>query len=134
MATQSILTLHLAILIGLYEAAAGIAGLSGRIRWTDLIDEFDRSPALTFMTGFVVFAIGAAMVLVHTSWTDPLAIVVTLIGWAALAEGLLILVLPGPLLALFRPLVRFQRGISLAALLFGAVMLIAGLTGHVTTL
>jgi hypothetical protein len=130
METARVLTLHLALLIGLYETAAGIAGVSGRVRWTELLDEFDRSQALTFMTGFVVFALGATMVLVHSLWTDSLAAIVTLIGWAALIEGLLMLVLPGALLALSRPLVRYQRGISIAALLFGAFMLIAGLTGH----
>lgn len=129
MATASVLTLHLAILIGLYEGAAGLAGLTGQIRWTDLVAEFERSPALTFITGFVAFAIGGTMVLVHNHWTDPLAIVVSLVGWAALAEGLLVLVRPAALLTLARPFTRHQRAISVAALLFGAFMLVAGFTG-----
>ena len=57
MTTAIPLTLHLLVLIGLYELAAGIAGLTGRIDWLAMIDEFERSPALTFVTGFVAFAL-----------------------------------------------------------------------------
>ena len=126
MTTATVLTLHLAVLIGLYESAAGLAGLTNQLRWSEIVAEFDRSPALTFVTGFVAFAIGGTIVLIHNLWTDPLAIVVSLVGWAALAEGLLVLVRPSALLALARRFIRHQRAISIAALLFGTFMLVAG--------
>ena len=88
------LTLHLAVLIGLYELAAGIVSLSGRMDWTAMLDEFERSPGLTFVTGFVCFAIGGAMILGHNHWTDPLAVIVSLVGWIVTAEGLLIMAFP----------------------------------------
>ena len=128
------LTLQLAILIGLYELAAGIVSLSGRMDWTAMLDEFERSPALTFITGFVVFAIGGTLVLVHDHWTDPLAVIVSLIGWIVLAEGLLIMVAGRPLLLLFRPLVGYRRTIGAAASLFGVALILAGLTGRATAL
>lgn len=131
---SSLLTPQLAMLIGLYELAAGIAGLSGRLVWADLIDGFDRSPALTFVTGLVAFAIGGAMVMAHNLWAGPLAIIVSLIAWAALVEGLLLIAWPQPIMAMSRPLVRNQRAISLAAALFGAAMLAAGLYAFVDSL
>ena len=70
-----------------------------------MLDEFDRSPALTFVIGFMVFAIGGTLVLVHCLWTDFLAVIVSLMGWIALAEGLLLMIMPGPLLAFSRRLV-----------------------------
>jgi hypothetical protein len=132
MSTASALTLHLAILIGLYETAVGLGGLGGALRWTALIDEIERSPALTLLAGAIAFVIGGALVLAHNFWTDPLAIVVTLIGWVALAEGVIFLAVPGPFLALFRGIARYQRAISIAALLFGILILAAGLTGRAT--
>ncbi len=61
MDTISVLTLRLAEAIGVYLAAVGIGGLIRRDRWSTIIAEFERSPALTFVTGGVVFAIGAAI-------------------------------------------------------------------------
>jgi hypothetical protein len=124
------LTLHLLVIIGLYELAAGFAGLTNRISWPDMLDEFDRSPALSFMTGFMVYVLGAVVILVHCIWTDPLAIIVSLIAWLAAIEGLLIMAWPQPLLAFSRPLVRHQRVISILAMLFGIVLILLGLTGR----
>lgn len=130
MTTAIPLTLHLLVLIGLYDLAAGLAGLTGRIDWTAMIDEFDRSPSLAFVTGFVAFAIGGSIHLAHHHWTDIPAIIVSAIGWIAMIEGLLIMVWARPLLAFTRPLVRSQRAISILATLFGAALILLGLTGR----
>src|SRR4029453_17375641 len=69
MTTAIPLTLHLLVLIGLYEMAAGLAGFTGRIDWPAMLDEFERSPALTFVTGLAAFAIGAAIPPNTHPWT-----------------------------------------------------------------
>ena len=130
MTTAIPLTLHLLVLIGLYELAAGLAGLTGRISWSALLDEFERSPALTFITGFAAFAVGGTLILVHCLWTDLLAVIVSLIGWIALAEGLLLMIMPGPLIAFSRRLVGDQKLISLLAAAFGLALILLGLIGR----
>ncbi len=130
MTTAIPLTLHLLALIGLYELAAGIAGLTGRIDWRAMMEEFERSPSLAFVTGFVVFVIGGVMIMNHHHWTDPLAIIVSAIAWIALVEGLLIMIAARPLLIFFRPVVVNQRMISLFAAIFGIALIILGLTGR----
>jgi hypothetical protein len=130
MTTAIPLTLHLLVLIGLYELAAGIAGLTGTVSWRSLIDEFDRSPSLTFMTGFIVFVLGAITIIAHNIWTDVLAGIVSLLGWIAAAEGLLLMVVPGPLFALSRQLVINQRLVSLLAAAFGLILVLLGLIGR----
>ena len=130
MTTTIPLTLHLLVLIGLYELAAGVAGLTGRINWTEMLDEFERSPALTFVTGFAAFAIGGAIALSHDLWTDVPAGIVSAIGWIAIIEGLLLMAAPKSLLAFSRRLVRSQRAISLVAALFGAALILIGITGR----
>jgi hypothetical protein len=131
MITATVLTLHLAVLIGVYELAAGIAGLTGRINWAAMLDEFERSPALMFMTGFAAFVVGAAINLGHHHWTDLPAIIVSLIGWIAIVEGVMIMVCPKPLLAFSRRLVGNQKLISLLAVAFGLILIALGLTGRV---
>ena len=130
MTTAIPLTLHLLVLIGLYELAAGVAGFTGRIDWRAMMDEFERSPSLSFVTGFMVFVIGGVMVMSHHHWTDLLAIIVSLIAWIALIEGLTIMIVARPLLVFFRPVVANQRAISIFAALFGVILILLGLTGR----
>ena len=124
------LTLHILVLIGLYELAAGIAGLTGRIDWRAMTDEFMRSPSLSFVTGFMVFAIGGVMIMNHHHWTDLLAIIVSLVGWIALVEGILMMIAAKPLLIFFRPLIGSQRVVSLFAAAVGIILIVLGLTGR----
>ena len=130
MTTAIPLTLHLLVLIGLYDLAAGIAGLTGRISWAAMLDEFERSPALTFVTGFVAFILGGVVIIVHNIWTDPLAIIVSLVGWIAAIEGLLIMAFPDPLLAFSKRLVGNSRLVSAFAAVFGLLLILLGLTGR----
>ena len=130
MTTAIPLTLHLLVLIGLYELAAGIAGFTGRIDWREMTDEFVRSPSLSFVTGFMVFVIGGVMIMNHHHWTDLLAIIVSLVGWIALVEGILMMIASKSLLVFFRPFIGSQRAISLFAALLGIVLIVLGLTGR----
>jgi len=130
MTTAIPLTLHLLVLIGLYELAAGIAGITGRVEWKAMTDEFVRSPSLSFVTGFMTFAIGGVMIMNHHHWTDPLAIIVSVVGWIALVEGILMMIASRPLLIFFRPLIGSQRAVSLFAAAFGIILIALGLTGH----
>lgn len=120
----------LAVFIGLYMVAAGIGFLTGRGSYATLIDELRDNTALGYVTGAFVFALGAAMVAVHNLWTGPLAIVVSLVGWGALIEGVLMLAIRRTFLGLvkvvpFTPATMVPYGI--AAIVFGAVLLYAGL-------
>ena len=130
MTTAIPLTLELLVLIGIYELAAGIAGFTKCIDWPVMLDEFERSTALTFVTGFAAFAIGAAIHLNHAHWTDLLAIIVSAIGWLVMIEGVLIMACPKPLLRFSRPLVQNQRAMSIVAMLFGGALILLGLTGR----
>jgi uncharacterized protein YjeT (DUF2065 family) len=129
-ATATILTLHLAVLIGLYMIAVGIGGLTGNARWAELVEELERSPSLLWLVGAFAFAVGALVVTIHNRWTDPLAMIVTFAGWAALAEGLVLLAYPAAWLALARPMLRHVRAVAIASILLGALFLLAGLTGR----
>ena len=120
----------LAVFIGLYMVAAGIGLLTGRGSYATVIDDLRDNTALGYVTSVFVFVLGAVMVAVHNLWTDPLAIVVSLVGWGALIEGVL-------MLAIRRPFLNFVRVVpftaatmvpcGIAAIVLGAVLLYAGL-------
>jgi hypothetical protein len=120
----------IAAMIGLYMLAGGVGMLTDRDLWSRVIKEFAASPALGYLAGILAFAIGAAIVAAHNRWGTPLEIVVSLIGWAALVEGVLMLTLRRPFLGFFARLApsasaaRIIAGLIVAA---GAVLLYAAL-------
>lgn len=132
MDTISILTLRLSEAIGLYMIVVGIGGLIAPSRWRAMMDDLERSPGLVMALGFPVFVVGTALVLIHSIWTDPLAVIVSLIGYVALVEGALLLATPAPLLRIGRSAVQFTRVWAVISILLGILLFLAGLTGRAT--
>jgi len=92
MAETSQISAWIALFLGLYWLAAGVGELRGANGWWMMLKEFERSPALRFVTGFVTLAFGATVYLV-TPWRpdDWLSIAVSVTGGLHVALGLLIL-------------------------------------------
>lgn len=132
MDTISVLTLRLAEIIGLYMIVIGLGGLASPQRWRAIMDDLNRSPGLVVALGFAVFAVGATLVLVHSVWTDPLSVIVSLIGYVALIEGATLLAVPGPLIRIGHWSTGFIRTWALIALILGLLLFLAGLTGRAT--
>jgi hypothetical protein len=132
MDTMSVLTLRLAEILGLYMIVIGLGGLASPQRWRAVMDDLNRSPGLVVALGFAVFAVGGTLVLIHSIWTDPLAIIVSLIGYIALIEGATLLAVPGPLICIGHWSIRFIRIWAIVALVLGLLLFLAGLTGRAT--
>lgn len=130
--TSTVLTLSLAKAMGVYMIAGGLSGLISRERWAKILEDFRNNASLTYMSGVFVFVMGVAIILAHNIWTDPLAIVVSLIGWVAAIEGLVLIAWPDPLLkwafSLMRP--GAVRVWAVAIIIVGAVLLLLGVTGR----
>ncbi|KKW93514.1 DUF2065 family protein [Sphingobium chungbukense] len=130
----SVLTLRLAELIGLYMIVVGIGGLGAPLRWRQMMDDLEHSPALVMELGFSVFAVGAALVLIHSIWRDPLSVIVSAIGHVVLIEGALLLAVPAPLLRIGRWSLNFTRAWAIVSIVFGILLFLAGLTGRATVI
>ncbi len=130
MTTVSTLTLWLAQAIGLYLILIGLAGLANPRRWQAVIEEVRASPALQLIGGVLAFALGATIAILHSLLTDPLAIAVTLFGWAAMLKGALLVAVPGPLMRFAAASLGFVRLWSIALLILGLLIGISGLLGH----
>jgi uncharacterized protein YjeT (DUF2065 family) len=130
MAASIGVTNTIAALYGLYLVAAGIGlardpGLANRIMRV-LLDE----PAISYLTGILALALGGTIVAVHNQWTGVVPVIVSLLGWAVLLEGVLMLAMPGAFIRFFARLNftdAFVRAASLAAILCGAILLYVAL-------
>jgi uncharacterized protein YjeT (DUF2065 family) len=132
MDTARILTLCIAEAFGLYLIAIGAGALIAPDRWRAIGDEMERSPGLTLVMGLLSFAIGALILGVHHSLTDPLAIIITAAGAIATVEGLLLIAVPQALIAFGRPFFARPRPWAIVAVMLGIALLVAGFTGHAT--
>lgn len=135
MDTFSLLTLQLAKAYGLFVIAAGLCGLFAPDRWRLVIDDFRKSPALTYLSAVLVFGLGVALVMAHNLWADPLAVLVSMFGWIALVEGALLMAVPDAFLRLAGATVSTHgrtRTWAVLALVFGVALLVAGILGRAT--
>ena len=129
MITTLPLTLYLAQAIALYLILIGLSALARPDRWRAIMDEFAASPALALVTGVFTFILGATLIYLHCILTDPLAIIVTAVGWIALLEGALLIVVPHLLVRVGHWSLRFTRVWAIVAIILGLFLGYAGLTG-----
>lgn len=85
------ITNTLASLIGLYFVAAGAGLLVDRNAIPTLLSEMKDQAFLGYIAGILAFAIGGTIVAIHNDWSGLIAGFVSLFGWIALIEGVLML-------------------------------------------
>lgn len=115
----------LAALLGLYFIAAGIGFLRDRSVVATMFQGLKTQPMLGYLGGLIAFSIGGAMVAVHNDWSTWLASFVSLVGWAALIEGVLLLAVRDWFMGLFDGLLTSDsllKGLGLATVAAGAVL------------
>lgn len=105
MAETADISAWIALFVGLYSLAAAVAELRSPGSWAAMLDGFEKSEGLRFLTGIVTLSLGAAIYLVNP-WNpaDWLSILVTAIGGGMALEGVVIL-------AFGRPFLHFANAI-----------------------
>lgn len=120
----------LATWMGLYMVAAGAGLLVDRNLYANVIGELRDGASLGYLAAIVVFVIGAAVVSLHNEWNGPWAVVVSLIGWGALIEGLALLAFRRAFLSAFEAIDfagRTALVFALFAILLGAFLLLGAI-------
>lgn len=81
-------------IIALTYISFGIAVLREKAVFSQFIADFEKSPALIFLTGFIALIIGMLLVEHHNVWAKNWTVLITLIGWASLLKGIMLLAFP----------------------------------------
>lgn len=117
-------TSFLGRLIGLYCILAAFAMLLRGPAMVDTVTLLLRDAPLIFVLGVATVFAGLAMVLAHNVWSGgAFAVIVTLVGWATLIKGLLLMVLtPDAEAAIFLKGLHYQEFFHL----YAAISLAAG--------
>lgn len=88
------ITLFLAQIMGVYFLVAGVGILMNPARMRGAMKEAEKSYLLPYFDGAVALIVGLLIVLTHNVWDNLMSSLVSLIGWIAVLEGVLMLTLP----------------------------------------
>ena len=75
-------------LIGPTLVAGAVAVLLNFRAWPALVEHGFHDPALIFVSGFLLFVAGLAIVRAHNRWEGNWPVLVTVVGWLGLLGGL----------------------------------------------
>ncbi len=81
-------------IISMIYISSGIAVLIGTINFNDVVKDFEKSPALTFVAGSVGIIIGTILIEFHNIWIKDWTVLVTIISWLFLIGGLVVVIIP----------------------------------------
>jgi hypothetical protein len=85
-------TRFLSRLIGLYSVLMSVSMAAHGQATVATVNAIMRDPAMLLLAGVIAVAAGLAIVLGHNVWSGGLLpVVVTLVGWASMLKGLLLL-------------------------------------------
>jgi hypothetical protein len=105
-------------LIGPTFVAGAAAVLLNLGAWPALVEQAFRDPALVFLSGFLLFVAGLAIVRAHNRWEGSWPVLVTVVGWLNLLGGLLRMVFATRLAPIATAAVRTSGVLPAAAVVF----------------
>ena len=88
------LSFLVAKIIAILYISAGIAALSGKITFSKIVEDFEKSQGLTFISGFITLIIGMLLVTYHNIWVKNWTVLITIIGWVSLLKGVMLIAFP----------------------------------------
>lgn len=112
----------IARIIGPLYFVVGLAMLLGPGNFRRVIDDYMKSPALCYVGGLIALVFGLIILTFHATWESPLAIVVGIIGWLAVAKGTTLIIKPDA----FNALTRVMMGDETRLRIGGAVAVALG--------
>ncbi len=122
-------SIFLAQTIGIVMLVMSMTALTRPRIFLNMISEFANNEFYVFFSGIVLLVVGAILVVCHNVWTRNWTLIITLVAWFALINGIVRVYLPelfGKLMGkvLLHPIyLRFVAGIlflvSISLLYFG---------------
>jgi len=92
---MSFRTLFLSRLLGLYFLICGLAMIVHKQIFTSALATVPGNPMAMLWISLLISLAGLAMVLVHNVWSKcPVVVIVTVLGWLTLIQGIVYLLLP----------------------------------------
>ena len=111
----------IAKIISVIYISTGIAVLIGTINFNDIVNDFEKSPALTFVAGSVGIFIGIILIEYHNIWVMNWNVLITIISWLFLIGGVIVVIIPKSL-SYYKVFIESSWLLGILMIIFGMVM------------
>ena len=108
-------------IISIIYISSAIAILLRTIDFNNIVNDFIKSPALTFVAGSVGIATGLVLIEYHNLWVNNWSIVITIISWLFLIGGIVVVIFPKSL-TLYNNFIKNTKLLALGMFVIGIVM------------
>jgi uncharacterized protein YjeT (DUF2065 family) len=81
-------------ILGIIYLAVGIGIIINPDFYKKLIKDFTEHPPAIYLGGLAAMVIGFLLISFHNIWVKDWAVIITILGWAALIKGLFLIILP----------------------------------------
>ena len=88
------LSILVAQMLSVIYISSGIAAIGGRITLSKIVEDFEKSQGLTFISGFITLIIGIFLVRYHNIWVKDWVVLITVIAWLSFLKGIMLIVYP----------------------------------------
>ncbi len=115
------LSILIARIISVIYLSSGIAVLMGTIDFNDIVNDFKKSPALTFVSGSMGIIAGIILIEYHNLWVKNWSVLITIISWLMLIGGIIVVIIPKSL-SYYKNVLKSSRLLGLFMIIVGIVM------------
>jgi len=111
----------IAQIIAITYLTVGTSILLGNFSLKEIINDFEKSPALRFISALIAVIIGVLIIQNHNKWEFNWSVIITIIGWLALIKGILIFLFKN-YLSPFKGIIKYQKPIAVFIILLGIAL------------
>jgi hypothetical protein len=115
------ITFFVARVVALIYIPLGIGMVTGQISAKELFSSYEKSAALTLWIGIFAVLAGTFVVSYHNIWVKGWPVLVTLLGWIGLVEGVTFIAFPKRMLKAGKMVAKNEKAWGAFALLAGLV-------------
>ena len=110
-------------ILAIYLLAVGVGMFNGSLNIKKMMDSFENSQGLLVVTGFICIILGFLIVDNHNIWVKDWTVIVTIVGWATLAKGVLLIAFPKTFMSIGKNFYKNNsQTLSYLVLALGAVL------------
>lgn len=112
-------------IFALYYLVIGAGLLLNPKTLKNVIDDLATNPGFLFYSGLASLVVGTVLVLTHNIWVARWTVIVTVIGWLALAKGVSTIIFPDVAMKTAKFFLKKKNASTIYALLvflFGVVL------------
>ena len=118
-------TIFLAKAMSVFLLAVSLGYFLNPKHYTSLLKEYAKSKSTLFLHGYFELVLGFLLVTNHNIWVHDWTVLVTLVAWGFLIEGLLMLLFPEGMMGFAKSMNKKNNGVNfvmLVMLVLGAIL------------